>query len=159
MNGVYFLADDAVLQWALAMLVSLRSHEPTLPVVWVPFGGPDRHLRQHLNSYDVVTWRGEQDLREWEALGRTFFPTNPIGARLFRKLAVFDGPLETFIFLDTDVVIRRPLSWAYEALSRADTPLAFYDEALDDVYADTGLRRLSRSPWNFGGGPVVMVTR
>ena len=141
MKGVYFLADDAVLHWVLGMLASLRRHEPTLPVVWIPFGGPDRRLREHLDSYAVVAWSDTDDLEAWEDLGSQFFPKNLVGSRLFRKMAVFDGPFNEFVFIDSDVILRTSLGWAFEALSRAGAEVAFYDEGLADVYADPSLRQ------------------
>lgn len=154
-KGVYFLADDAVLHWALAMLTSLRRYEPSLPVVWIPFGGSDRRLQTQLDRYNVALWDGTTPLTAWEDLGRPFYPQNAVGARLFRKLACFDGPLSEFVFLDCDLVLKRPLDWAFGALERSSRAAVFYDEGLSDVYADPQLCRdmvaaFGSRGWNTG---------
>jgi hypothetical protein len=140
-KGAYFLADDGVLDWTLAMLASLRRYEPQLPVIWVPFGGRDEKLKSRLAHYQVAPWEDEELLGAWDAIGERFFPEASVGARLFRKMATLGGPLERFVFIDSDVILRRSLTWVFERFEASGAQLAFYDDGLADVYRDERLRQ------------------
>lgn len=154
-RGAYFLADDAVFDWAIALAKSLRRHDPDLPCIWIPFGGGDELLRRHLPKLRVDAWEESDALHAWDRVGQRLYPHNPVGARLFRKMATFSGAFERFAFLDSDVVLRRSLDWAFEAHACSGGQLAFYDEGLNDVYAGSSLRHRMVSDygsrgWNTG---------
>jgi len=154
-QGVYLLADDAVMDWVIPMLVSLQRWAPALPVMWIPFGGSDRLLRDWLRRRAVEEFPDEAILRAWDRIGCELFPTNVVGARLFRKMAAFDGPFETFAFIDCDTIVRGPLEWLFDGLEASRADVVFYDEDLAAVYGERELRagmvdRYASRGWNTG---------
>jgi hypothetical protein len=165
-RGAYFLANDAVLDWTLAMVSSFRRHDRETPLTWIPFGGKDNRLQQSTRRYGVERWDDTSTLVKWDAIGTSLYPDNPVGARLFRKMAAFDGPYDTFAFVDSDVILNRSLRWAFEAFGTSGVDVAFYDEGLEDVYAGAELQRrmvdgYGARGWNTGfwlgrGGAITM---
>ncbi len=134
MNGYYLLGDDAVVEWASVAMSTLRRHEPHAEVLLIPFGGPNRLISQVAETYGIGHWEDMGTLEQWDELGAAFFADNVVGQRLFRKLATFDGPYQSFVFLDCDVLVRQPLSWLLTELAQSDSQLLFADEDVAAVY-------------------------
>jgi hypothetical protein len=131
-RGLCTLASEGVLEWAVALLESVREHEPTLPVCVIPFDDGVAALRPLASRYRCTVLE-DPALGELEALGRRFAPDDR-GARLFRKLAAFAGPFERFAFCDADLVLLAPLGPLFDAYECGDHDLLASDLDLDQVY-------------------------
>jgi hypothetical protein len=103
---IWYLANDAVTEWLVASINSLRAVEPDVDVRVIPYDDRIERLCRLLPRYnaDIVDW----PLNDYDALGET------IGVRasargMFRKLALLgllDGPN---LYIDADTVILRQL--------------------------------------------------
>ena len=72
-RGIYVLGTDAVLQWSLALLASLRRHEPDIPVIAIPFDRQTARFDRAVARYSANLWKDEEHLRAWDSIGSTFF--------------------------------------------------------------------------------------
>lgn len=137
--GIYCLANDLVLDWALALLESLREYAPGLPLLVIPYDERQGALGRRL----AAGGHGFLEHAEIEALhrlGRRFYPDDEFAARGFRKLAAFSGPFERFFLLDSDVVALSPLAELAAAVERAQPDLVHFDTDPDQVYRPGPLR-------------------
>ena len=137
--GVYCLANDLVLDWALALLESLREFAPGLPLLVVPYDERQAALGRRL----AAAGHGYLEHPETEALhrlGRRFYPDDEFAARGFRKLAAFNGPFERFFLLDSDVLALSPLAELVDAVERVSPDLVHFDTDPDQVYRPGPLR-------------------
>ncbi|KAB2966011.1 MAG: hypothetical protein F9K18_06125 [Thermoanaerobaculia bacterium] len=131
--GVYCLANDLVLDWALALFESLREFAPELPLLVIPYDERQAELGRRL----AAAGRGYLEHDEIEALhrlGRRFYPDDEFAARGFRKLAAFSGPFERFFLLDSDVLALSPLAELVAAVERERPDLVHFDTDPDQVY-------------------------
>lgn len=105
-RGIYLLANDEVVSWAIALLESLAVHDPSLPVVVIPFDDRVDALDELRSRHPFELL--DEDLRRFDDVGRTLgVPSRAWG--LFRKLAAFSGPFERFVYLDTDHLVTASL--------------------------------------------------
>ncbi|ASC69666.1 uncharacterized protein XM38_005950 [Halomicronema hongdechloris C2206] len=121
-RGVYIVANDRVADNAIALLSSLRQHDPDLPVILIPFDRQyqtiaallERHYQTHIFP----------DLGFLEQFTQTIadiFPRDFLKLpNKMRKLAVWFGPLEHFLYIDTDIITFQPLSQTLDFLQQAD---------------------------------------
>jgi hypothetical protein len=135
---VYFLANDRVLDWAVAFLESFRRHNPELPLAAIPFADDTAALRRLTTRYRFRVL-DHPDLGRLDQLGRGFGDrlfangrTHLIGT--FRKLAAFSGEFEVFLFLDADVVVLDDLRPFLRAVAAGGQRLLYCDADLDQVY-------------------------
>jgi hypothetical protein len=104
--GIYFLANDPVRSWVIAFLESLRVQHPDTPLVLIPYDtniGALQRLRSRF-EFDVL----DADFRSLDKIGEAVGGPGP-GVPMFRKLACFWGPLEQFVYLDSDHVLTAPI--------------------------------------------------
>ena len=116
-RGIYVLANDRVREHAIALLASLRAHDPEVPVVLIPYDDAHHEVtRVAAARFDVRVWEDDATLGWIDAelhrvFGAGFFrrPGN------FRKQACWFGPFEDFLYLDADTD-QFPLSFIHENL-------------------------------------------
>jgi hypothetical protein len=133
-EGIYFLANDRVIEWAIGFFESLRVHEPALPLVMIPFDDRTDRLRALADRYRYTIFEPPW-LAELDEIGKRFHPPEETVPRhTYRKFAVFDGPLERFIFSDVDIVLLDSLREHFDAYDRAGKDLLHADEEIDQVY-------------------------
>lgn len=133
-SGVYFSANDEVLQWTLPFLTSFRSHNPTMPLCLIPF---DTNIEGILSLSDKFSFTIYEDesFFELEAIGRKLeLGHASYGPNWFRRYAAFWGPFEDFIYLDARQVILSDLTEFLKATSTYDLDLVYYDTVLNQVY-------------------------
>lgn len=127
-RGIYFIANDGVYEETAAFLASFRHYNPTLPAYLIPYKGLDSiavpRFHHLLIQYNVCVYfdaslftRIDQEVSNQFDLD----PTRTLGH--FRKLAMWFGPLDEFLYLDVDSVI----------VSNVDPTFQFLDQGLDVV--------------------------
>src|ERR1041385_3167220 len=126
-DGLYFLANDRVLNWSIAFLESVRSHEPELRLVMIPFDSRIDEIARLADQYRFEIF-DHRSLSELDEIGKTFYPTWEIWQRTFRKFAVFWGPLERFIFSDVDIVHLEGVQQYADAFERSGLDLLYSDD-------------------------------
>ncbi len=121
-SGVYIVANDRVFDQTIAFLSSLRLHDPEITVFMVPFD----------NNYEAI-WPICRD-----QFGVQMFPDLPFIEQLtsdvadvfprdylklpnkMRKLSLWFGPLDEFVYVDVDILIFQSLKRSLEYLQNAD---------------------------------------
>jgi hypothetical protein len=137
-RGFYTLANDASLEWFIAMCESLRRHEPDKPLVVIPWDDRMDRVEELAERYDF-TISTDEHLPRLDELGRRLWRSRPQRAPMFRKFASFWGPLDEFLYLDTDIVVLGPLEAYFDALPQ-EADLLFMHSDHDQVYAPGELR-------------------
>lgn len=122
--GVYFLSNDDTIEWTATFLASLRAKNPDLTIYHIPFDDNCKKTRFLLRDYDCREF--DRPLHEYDAIGARFHPGSHAGTRCLRKLAIFSGPLEQFIYLDTDIVVNADLRPLAQRIFDSDYDICFY---------------------------------
>ncbi|MEM9213305.1 MAG: hypothetical protein AAGD25_03070 [Cyanobacteria bacterium P01_F01_bin.150] len=139
--GVYFSANDAVYDWAIAFLNSFREFNPDLRLLLIPFNNQcDRLLElQETYNFEVYT---DPSFERLEAIGEAFeLGHTPTGPYWFRRYAAFWGPCDRFMYLDARQVVLADLKPIIQALDVHDFELIHFDCALNQVYEPGELRQ------------------
>lgn len=131
--GIYFLANDAVLDQAIAMLKSLRLYEPDINLTLIPFNEKTEHLVSLSGKYKFDIWK-EPSLEELGDFGKALFPEHPVAKNTFKKFAAFWGKYEHFMFLDTDIVLIDKLSPLLERYLQTGSQFIYSDPFLGQSY-------------------------
>src|SRR5258708_768363 len=101
-SGMYFLANDSVINNTIAFLNSVRMHNPSLPICLIPFNDDcERVMRLHAR-YDFSIWSDCEVLRRCDEISLSFH-NRVLGH--YRKLALWEGGFTQFVYIDTDTVI------------------------------------------------------
>jgi len=137
--GVFTFGNDAVIDWLLPFLESLRRFEPDLPLRMIPFDDRVDRCRELLEAYGGSLHEPDE-LAEWDAIGEALYPGRPFHARGFRKLAAFAGPFRRFLYCDTDVAVLAPLGDLFRAAAARDPDLVHFDTDVEQVYRPGPLR-------------------
>ncbi|GGM17663.1 MULTISPECIES: hypothetical protein [Micromonospora] len=117
-RGVYFLANDYVLDRAIAFLNSFRAHHEALPICLIPFGDDIDGLRRLQSYFDFTIWSGDPALlAACDDLSRGFH--GEVKGH-YRKLVAWEGEFDEFVYVDTDTIVLRDLSFVYDFLDTYD---------------------------------------
>lgn len=140
MRGVYIVASDKVADNAIALLSSLRLQDPDIPIFLIPFSKDSSQVAQQLaDLYDVQLF---PDLDLIESLTRQIgeiFPRDFLALpNKMRKLAAWFGPLDEFLYIDTDILFFSPVADTLAYLDQADFIWCdyHYKRGLEDVFSD-----------------------
>ncbi|MEO1350179.1 MAG: Npun_R2821/Npun_R2822 family protein [Cyanobacteria bacterium J06635_15] len=139
-RGVYIVANDKVADNAIALLSSLRLHDPDLPVVMIPFNEAHHEAAAVLSQdYGVTVF---PDLPFLDELTRTIgeiFPRDFLALpNKMRKLAVWFGPLDEFLYIDTDILLFESVTTSLDYFAQADflcCDYHFKGRGLSDVFS------------------------
>lgn len=137
-RGIYCLANDRVLDFALAFFESLRAVRCDLPLVVIPFDARCAQLRAFASDLDY-SFLPEDELRRFDRLGETFCP-DPSCFRTFRKLAAFEGPFDEFAYFDADIVVLVDPADLVAGFARSPANFVYTDRDPAEVYRPGPLR-------------------
>ncbi len=156
--GLYCLANDAVLDWTLAFLESVRTYNPSVELVLIPFDDKVDRLAALASTYDFTILDLPGVLNDLDLIGRTLYPGSYAGEKVFRKFAAFHGPFDEFLFLDSDIIVLTALDPLMSKLLASQSDLMFFDTSPDWVYADPAFRQQMRQEFRsreFASGALV----
>lgn len=139
-RGIYCLANDPVLGWFEPFVHSLRRHEPTLPIAVIPYDERTSGIRRLAPIYNFDVW-DDHSLTSLDELGAHFTPGSPRRRHNFRKLAVFWGPFEQFLFLDIDIVVLDRIEPMLDVYTRSGLDLVYLDASMNSVYRTEAFRQ------------------
>lgn len=119
--GIYFLANDKVLDLCIAFLNSFRAHNPREELCLIPYDDSTEALLRLREQYNFRVFADSAALSGCDRLSELVF-----GRRVgeFRKLAMWEGPFERFAYFDVDTVVLERASFARRMLSLVDLVLA-----------------------------------
>lgn len=114
-RGVYFLANDFILDRALAFLHSFRRYNPAMPLCLIPYADDIERLCALRDRYDFTVWADTTVLHRCDDISREFKdPNSPEGK--FRKLALWEGEFDEFLYIDCDTVVLRDVGFIFTYL-------------------------------------------
>lgn len=113
-RGVYFLANDDVLDQAIAFLNSFRTYNPAVPLRLVPFDDDAAQVRGLADRYGFTVWEDADLLRQCDQISRLFHDGRSQGQ--YRKLAMWSGPFDRFIYIDCDTIVQDSIDFTYDYL-------------------------------------------
>jgi hypothetical protein len=118
MMGVYFLANDFILDRALAFLNSFRRFNPSIPLCLIPYADDVDKLLRLQSRYDFSVWPGDPALLELcDEISREFHGPRRTEHK-YRKLACWEGDFDEFVYIDADTVILHDVGFAFGYLDR-----------------------------------------
>ncbi len=140
MRGVYIVANDKVQENAIALISSLRRYEPDIPVYLIPFNQDYHTVADRLSErYQVALFPDLDFLDDLTQQISEIFPRDFLALpNKMRKLAAWFGPLDEFLYIDTDILFFTPVSDTLAYLDRADFIWCDYHfkRGLEDVFSD-----------------------
>ena len=116
-RGVYFLANDSILDLALAFLNSLRISNPSIPLCLIPFASDIDRLKELSDLYNFIIYENHENIRRCDEIACKIFGRQ---CGQFRKLCAFDGPFDEFLYIDCDTVLISDPYFAFQHLSNYD---------------------------------------
>lgn len=137
--GIYCLGHDGVLDWMIGLLESLKANAPHCPIFVIPFDDNIAKLTVLQSRYGFQ-WHKSDVLPALEDMARTHLGKCEHAARVFRKLSVFWGPLEHFLFLDADMVALDDLAGLFLSYKASGLGFAFADADMEQAYHPGPLR-------------------
>jgi hypothetical protein len=114
-KGVYFVANDAIYDLAVAFLKSFRIHNPAIRLCLIPYDLETPRLRTLAEQYNFTCFDDRALLARCDDIsqrihGRTFGH--------YRKLMAWHGPFDEFIYIDSDTVVTSNVDFVFEFMSR-----------------------------------------
>ncbi len=139
MRGVYIVANDKVQENAIALMSSLRRYDPDIPVFLIPFNDEYQAVATRLaDLYDVQLFPDLAFLTDLTTqIGKIFPPDFLALPNKMRKLAAWFGPLDEFLYIDTDILFFTPVTDTLAYLDQADFIWCdyHYKRGLEDVFS------------------------
>jgi len=140
LKGVYIVANDKVGDNAIALLTSLRQHDPNVPVYMIPFDDNYHQIFETLHQrYQVELFPDLNFLNEFTQKIGDIFPRDFLALpNKVRKLVAWFGPLDNFLYIDTDILFFEPVSDTLAYLEQADficCDYHFSGRKLSDVFS------------------------
>jgi len=140
MRGVYIVANDRVKENAIALMSSLRLHDPDIPVYLIPFNDEHHAVATVLSdTYNVQRFPDLAFLKSLTEKIGEIFPRDFLALpNKMRKLAAWFGPLDEFLYIDTDILFFTPVSETLAYLDNADFIWCdyHYKRGLEDVFTE-----------------------
>ena len=106
-RGIYIIANDRVIEQAIALLNSIRLYDPDTPIVMIPYDE-----QYHAIANIITEFYGVQIYEDLEFILRLSNQLHQIfGNRFFarpnqfRKQACWFGSFDEFLYIDTDIVV------------------------------------------------------
>lgn len=121
-RGIYIIANDKVIDQAVALMNSIRLYDETTPVVMIPYDDNYHRIAQVLAEYYGV--KVYEDLEFIDRLSRRLHDT--FGGQFFarpnqfRKQACWFGTFDEFLYIDTDIVVFEKIADNLNYLDKAD---------------------------------------
>lgn len=116
-RGVYFLANDAIIDVTVAFLNSFRIHNPVVPLCLIPFGDDIEKLSTLAKIYDFEIFSNRDLLERCDRIAFNFFDWR---CGQFRKLCAFEGPFDEFVYVDCDTIVLNDLYFTFQFLDHYD---------------------------------------
>lgn len=116
-RGVYFLSNDKMIELTLACLNSFRKYNPDIPACVIPFNNELEKIERLKSVYHFDIFKNEDLLHQCDEISIKFHGAIK-GA--YRKLAMWEGPFDEFIYVDIDTIVLKNLDFVFPLLSDFD---------------------------------------
>ena len=108
-RGVYFLANDGILDMAIAFLNSFRTYNPSTALCLIPYADDVEQFTSLHQQYNFTVWSDVDKLRWCDDISWSFHGC-VVGQ--YRKLAMWEGPFDRFVYIDCDTVVLHNIDFA-----------------------------------------------
>lgn len=137
-RGIYIVANDRVYDNAIALLNSIRCYDSEVPVYLIPFNDDYQKVATTLSNLHNVQLFPDLELVEQftTKIGEIFDRDFLALPNKMRKLVVWFGPLDEFLYIDTDILIFEKIADNFNQLAEVD----FF--CCDYHYKSEGLRNV-----------------
>jgi len=134
-RGIYIVANDRVIDNAIALLNSIRYYDQNVPVYLIPFDENYHQVAAKLSTLHQVKIFPDLELVEkfTQRIGAIFARDFLALPNKMRKLVVWFGPLEEFIYIDTDIVVFEKIADNLDKLTEVDFFCCDYHHANDKL--------------------------
>jgi len=112
-RGVYFLANNRVIEQVVAFLRSFRTHNPTIPLCLIPFDSDFDRVAELKDTYSFNIFDDPELLAACDSISEKFHG-HVLGT--YRKLVAWEGAFEAFAYIDVDTVVIDSIDFAFETL-------------------------------------------
>ncbi|OCQ97850.1 methionine synthase [Oscillatoriales cyanobacterium USR001] len=121
-RGIYIVANNKVMENAIALLNSIRFYNQEVPIFLIPFNDDYHKIAAKLsNLHGVKLFPNLKFIEEFTKQVATIFDRNFLALpHKMRKLAVWFGPLDEFIYIDTDIIVFEDIAINLNKLSEVD---------------------------------------
>ncbi len=116
-RGVYFLANDNVLDLSIAFLNSFRKYNPDLPLCFIPYNDNCQVILSMKEAYNFNEFDKPEVLQTCDEISMSFHPSV---TGTYRKLAMWEGTFDEFIYIDVDSVVLNNIEFAFNYLDKYD---------------------------------------
>ena len=116
-RGVYFMSDDWLFDLTVAFLNSFRAHNPDMPLVLVPCYDRIDRLRALQDEYAFSVFDDPVRLARCDRISLRFHD-HVLGH--YRKLAMWEGVLDEFLYVDVDTVVLGHVGFVFKYLADHD---------------------------------------
>ncbi|MFM2064736.1 MAG: hypothetical protein RLZZ507_4407 [Cyanobacteriota bacterium] len=134
-KGIYIVANDKVIENAIALLNSIRLYDQEVTVYLIPFNENYHKVADTLDTLHNVKVFPDLELIEkfTQRIGEIFDRDFLALPNKMRKLVVWFGPLDEFIYIDTDIVVFEKIADNLEKLAEVDFFCCDYHHAKDQL--------------------------
>lgn len=113
-KGVYFLANNKVLNLTIAFLNSFKAHNYDLDLCFIPYDDDIDEIIHLRHTYNFVVYENMDLLELCDQISIKFHGIK-VGA--YRKLAIWEGFYDQFIYIDIDTIVLKNLSFVWKNLN------------------------------------------
>ena len=114
-RGVYFIANNRVLDLSIAFLNSFRKYNPNISLCLIPYDNNYDKILQLQEVYRFDVFENSTLLQECDEISAKFH-NSVLGS--FRKLAMWDGIFEEFIYIDVDTLVLDNIDFCFQYLDK-----------------------------------------
>lgn len=134
-RGIYIVANDRVIDNAIALLNSIRLYDQEIEVYLIPFNDNYHQVAYTLGTlHNVKVFPDLQLIDKFTQRIGEIFPRDFLALpNKMRKLVAWFGPLDEFIYIDTDIVVFEKIADNLEKLAEVDFFCCDYHHANDKL--------------------------
>ena len=121
-RGIYIVANDKVIDNAIALLNSIRYYDGDVPIFLIPFNDQYRNVAQTLQQrHNVKLFPDLEFVEQFTQTIASIFDRNFLALpNKMRKLVQWFGPLDKFLYIDTDIIVFEKIAQVLEYLHEFD---------------------------------------
>lgn len=139
-RGIYIVANDKVYENAIALLNSIRYYNSEVPVYLIPFNDDYHKVANTLKQlHGVEVYPDLEFLNQFtEKIGTIFDRDFLALPNKMRKLVAWFGPLDKFLYIDTDIIVFENIANTLKLLDKYGFICCDYhhrSEGLKNVFA------------------------
>ena len=139
-RGIYIVANNRVAEQAIALVNSIRLYDSEVPIFLIPFNEDYREIAEVLASKHAVQLFPDLELIEnfTQKIAQTFPRDFLALPNKMRKLVTWLGPLDEFLYIDTDIIVFEKIADVLNYLSEYGFICCDYHHAgrgLKDIFS------------------------